>query len=264
MFWIPIPPKMTKSGRFTTQLFVDPTAVFDDMLELSSEEAHHAARVLRLRPGDEFVAVDGAGGWYKAVLEQVESSRARGRIVERRTDVGEPKFALALAIGMIKQPARLELLVEKAVELGVTELAFMQTDRSERSDVPRGRLDRIARAALKQSGRSRLPQLRAPIRYEELLSCPDSGTEARRLLCHERADFSRSLHVALQESRAALDLVVFIGPEGGFSPGEVDAAEAAGAAVVSLGPRRLRTETAALAAAAQIMGLRANGPEAVG
>jgi 16S rRNA (uracil1498-N3)-methyltransferase len=203
-----------KSGRQTTQLFVEPDAAFGDVLELSAEEAHHASRVLRLRVGDEIVAVDGSGGWYRAHLERIDTARARGRIIERRTNVGEPDHALILAVGLIKQPARLELIVEKAVELGVTEILFIQTNRSERADVSRHRLERIARAALKQSGRSRLPLITGPSRFADLLASGDGDPEGGRLrlLCHEQVEPDRSLTARLQASRAALDLVVFIGP----------------------------------------------------
>lgn len=250
-----------QSGRHTTRLFVEPNAVFDDALELSAEESHHASRVLRLRVGDEIVAVDGSGGWYRAILERIDTARAQGRIIERRTNVGEPKHDLTLAVGLIKQPARLELIVEKAVELGVTEILLMQTNRSERAYVSRPRLERIARAALKQSGRSRLLLITGPSRFTEVLASGNSEEGHLRLLCHEQVESDRSLTTRLQASRAALDLVVFVGPEGGFSPDEVDAAEKARVELVSLGPRRLRTETAAIAAAAQVMGIRSGGSD---
>lgn len=232
----------------TTHFYVPPERIHGDRIALPLDEARHAVRVLRLAAGDELLAVDGEGGWYRVELDHVDRSTAAGHIVERRSEVGEPPYRLTLATGLIKNRGRFETFLEKAVELGVREIVPLITQRTEKESLRQERATNILVAAMKQCGRSRLPDLREPTSLEELLARPvELG-----LCCHESPDTDAPLlHVLEREGRPTA-VTAMVGPEGGFTAAEIAAARSAGYTIVSLGPRRLRAETAAMAAAACI------------
>lgn len=232
----------------TTTFYAPPDAFHGDRLVLPEDEARHAVRALRHGVGDEIEVVDGAGGWHRVRLTEVGKRETVGEVVETRRDVGEPGYRLTIGLGVLKQAARFETFAEKAVELGVAAIIPLETARTERERVKQSRLENVLVAAMKQSGRSRLPTLHAPTPLAEVLATA-SGT---RLLCHEAADPEAALLHRLAAAPPD-DVTILIGPEGGFSDDEVAEAEALGWLVVSLGPRRLRAETAAITAAAAVM-----------
>ena len=231
----------------TTTFYAPPEAFRGDWVVLPEEEARHAGKVLRARPGDEVVVVDGVGGWHRVRLEQVDKRTAAGTVLAARRDVGEPPYHLTLGLALLKNPNRYETFLEKAVELGVGRIVPLVTARTEKGRLKAARAEHILVAALKQCGRSRLPHLDEPTAFEDVLR------EAAdvRLLCHEAEEDATLLRV-LGEPSTAMRLHVLVGPEGGFTDEEVAVAQAAGYRVVSLGARRLRAETAALAAAAGV------------
>jgi 16S rRNA (uracil1498-N3)-methyltransferase len=225
-----------------TTFYVPPETFRDGWVVLPPEEAHHAVHVLRHHAGDEIVAVDGEGGWYRLRLEQVDRKIARARVLETRREYGEPPYHLTIGLALLKQNARFEIFLEKAVELGVQCILPLQTERTERVHFRLERAQRLLVAALKQCGRSRLPRLLPPQTFAEAIRRP----AALRLLCHEQAEVpSLPIGQLLQKQRPP-DALVLVGPEGGFSKAEVQQAIAAGFQIASLGPRRLRAETAAL------------------
>lgn len=232
----------------TTAFYAPPTAIQGDRLTLPADEANHAVRVLRVRAGDEIVVVDGEGGWYRVRLEVAERQQAAGRIVERRAEVGEAAYDLTLAVGLLKNAGRFETFLEKAVELGVRAIVPLVTERTERPRLKRARAEGILLAATKQSGRSRRPPLAEPTRLVEVLG--DLSDFDLALVAHEAAGAEAALLRTLATPPPPRRAVVLVGPEGGFTEDEVARAQAAGARIVSLGPRRLRTETAAITAAA--------------
>lgn len=237
----------------TTNYFVRPEDVRDHIILLSEEEAHHAARVLRARPGDEIVAVDGKGGWYRAEVDQIDKRSLLAHVVEQQKGVGEPSYELTIGLAMLKNPGRFETFLEKAEELGVSRVVPLLTERTEKAHIKENRALNILVAAMKQSGRSRLVKLdEASPLHSFLNQCNDDI----RVICHEQARPEDALVNQLVQHTAALTVSVLVGPEGGFSDAEIQQAAEAGFVPVSLGPRRLRAETAALAAAAAVMLLR--------
>lgn len=209
----------------------------------------HATRVLRLRPDDEIVAVDGRGGWYRVRLDYTDRRNASGQILERRRDVGEPSYHLTLAVGLTKQRARFEMLLEKAAELGVGEIVPLITERTERETVRLDRLESKLVAAMKQCGRCRLIGLREPVPFGTFLGEAKADLS---LCCHEAADQENHIMGILRKLPIPERIAGLIGPEGGFSQREILEAAEHDFAIVSLAPRRLRTETAAIAVAAAI------------
>jgi 16S rRNA (uracil1498-N3)-methyltransferase len=202
-----------------------------------------------VRPGERFLATDGEGRELVLEAERVSRSELSARVVEERVLPAGPGSALTLAVAPPKG-ARMDVAVEKATECGVGRIVPLQTERS----VVRGRdaservarWRRIAASATAQSGRARLPEIAPFAALADVLERPEG---ARLLLAH-RAAGSRPLAAALAGARPGEAVVVLVGPEGGFTEAEIDLAGRRGALAVSLGPNRLRTETAAVVAVA--------------
>jgi 16S rRNA (uracil1498-N3)-methyltransferase len=228
----------------TTNFYAPPTAIRDSRVVLPEDEARHLRTVLRGGEGDEITVVDGTGGWYRVEVTHVAPGQVVGTIAEQREEVGEPDVDVTVALGLLKKRSRFETFVEKAVELGVRRIVPLRTRRTERESIREGRLRNVMVAAMKQCRRSRLPDLADPQSPAEVLAA--SGAELR-LVCHAGAN-AVPIQRAVAEAGPGASALVLVGPEGGFAPSEVDEAIAAGCTPVSLGPRRLRAETAGLAA----------------
>lgn len=233
----------------TTFFYAPPDNVKEGRVVLPDEESHHALRVLRLGNGDEIEVVDGQGCWYRVRLDTVGPGPAEGEIAERRLGVGESRLDLHLAVGVLKSRSRLEWILEKATELGVSRITLLDTRHSERSRIDLNRARRVLRAAMKQCLRSRVVEIAGPTRFEQFIE-RTSGPNG--LLC---AGYSTGIPMwrALDSVPTGRPVVVAVGPEGGFGSEEIETAEAAGYLPVSLGRRRLRSETAAIAACSLIM-----------
>ncbi|MFQ5572420.1 MAG: RsmE family RNA methyltransferase [Rhodothermales bacterium] len=235
----------------TTFFYAPPNAFqTDQYVVLPEEEAAHAIRVLRKRPGDEIEVVDGEGGWYRVCLDHVGKRTARGVILEKRRDVGEPDVDVSIGLALLKNRNRFETFLEKAVELGVREVIPLMTHRTEKARWKAERARNIVLAAMKQCGRSRLIRLADPLPMGHLFH---HNTVDLALIGHEKVEPGRTIMKALNRQPKVRTVRVLIGPEGGFTDEEVGAARQAGYVPVSLGPRRLRAETAALVAAASVM-----------
>ena len=234
----------------TTNFYAPPSAIRGRRVVLPDEEARHVRTVLRGKADDEMVVVDGEGGWYRVRIDHVAPGQVVGTIVEQRKDVGEPAVDVTVALGLLKKRSRFETFVEKAVELGVRRIVPLHTQRTEPESVREERLRNVMVAAMKQCRRSRLPDLAAPQSPEALLAASEA---AIGLVCHA-GDDAVPIRRAVDEAGPASSAFVLVGPEGGFAPSEVDAAVAAGCTPVSLGPRRLRAETAGLAALQAVVG----------
>ncbi len=235
------------------QLFYCKDITPEGYATLDAEESRHAVRVLRLREGDTMHVTDGQGHLYECrVVEAsdkactVETQRAASQIPMSLEET-QRAASLHLAVAPTKNPSRMEWLVEKAVEVGVGEITLLDCDHSERSFLKTDRLERLALSAMKQSLHLTLPRIHPAVKLREWLRTFAGGTPALQFIAHCEADQPRTpLATALEAGR---DAVVLIGPEGDFSQEEIDLALACGFRPVSLGPSRLRTETAALYAA---------------
>ena len=239
----------------TTSFYAPPDHIRGSRITLPEDEVRHATKVLRAAVGDEIIVVDGAGGWYRVAIDHIDRSSVEGHVVERRLDVGEPPYELVLGFGLIKNRGRMEMLLEKSVELGASVLAPLVTSRTERERIRGERSEGKLISAMKQCGRSRLPELLEPVPLDGFLKEHSDAATADDLLliCHEAASADQHLLAAVGANPAPRRIVVVVGPEGGFSDEEVARAAEAGFEVVSLGGRRLRAETAGIAAAAALM-----------
>jgi 16S rRNA (uracil1498-N3)-methyltransferase len=229
-----------------TRAYVDAALEPGAHVALSGSAAAHLTRVLRLRPGATVTLFNGQGGEYAASIERVQGGDVMVAIGEHRPVERESPFPLTLAQG-VSRGERMDLVVQKATELGVSRLVPVLTERSivrlddEQADRKSSHWRAIAIAACEQCGRNRLPEVALPSQLREFLRQP-AGENVRLLL--SPAATRRIEDVP----RAAGGATVLIGPEGGLSDEEQALAEAAGYTAVNLGPRVLRTETAAIAA----------------
>ena len=226
------------------QLFYNKDITPDGFCTLDPEESRHAVRVLRLREGDTIHVTDGRGHLYQCKIVTADD---RACAIECVSDSRINTFTqsrIHLAVAPTKNPSRMEWLVEKAVEIGVGEITLLDCDHSERTFLKTDRLERLAVSAMKQSLHTLLPEIHPAVTLRNWLSTFHFPLSTQKLIAHCEADQPRTpLAAALQPGR---DAVVLIGPEGDFSREEIDLALACGFQPVSLGPSRLRTETAAL------------------
>ncbi len=221
--------------------YVPPDRISRDGCLVEGEEFSHLTHVMRRRVGDAIRIVDGAGTAYDAVIEEIGGKQARCRITARRERPGEPAIHLTLGVAILKNGANFDFLVEKTTELGVSAIVPLLTERTIPRHARPERWHKIALAAMKQSGRSVLPQVGELQTLDRFLAT--SAAAGVRLLPHEKTG-RPSLREALPGGTRSV--VAAVGPEGGFSESEVERAVSAGFFPVSLGPRRLRSETAAL------------------
>ena len=216
------------------------------LIELDEAAAHHATRVLRLAVGDALTLFDGTGGEFDATLERVDKHGASVRVLRFVAVERESPLAVTLAQGIAANEA-MDSTLRRATELGVTSIQPLVTARSsplpagERADKRLAHWRQVAIAACEQCGRNRIPDVSQPRSFDVWLrDWTDSGV---------------ILVPAVRRSLAAIaqpgsKFALLVGPEGGFDPREVAAAQANGFASLALGPRVLRTETAAAAALA--------------
>jgi len=229
--------------RPDTPFWVEPEAVSNDRLLLDADESHHLLRVHRALVGAEFDAVDGRGHLYHCVLDSVEGGVAAGTIESRALNAGELPFEIRLLIG-IPDFGPVETVVEHAVPLGATVIDFAVCARSGREPLMENRLERlhrIARASLKQSRRTRLPELRSSPSLEAAVAA--LGAADVRLV----ADSAGPPRIESPERRIQSVVALAIGPPGGFIDWELGVLRGAEFRPISLGPSRLTTETAAIA-----------------
>jgi len=238
--------------------FVDSVAVRGDGVVLRDQEAHHV-RVRRHRPGDEVDVIDGEGKGYRIRLQAVEEGRVTGRILRRVENLGESPVRLHLAAAVVKG-GRFDLVVEKATEVGVASITPVTARRSVARPGRRGdRWRRLARSAAKQCGRSRVPRVGEPVPLLEAATA--LAAESMPLLVADPAAPADLRAVCEAPGRQA---ALFVGPEGGFGPEELEGLSRLGARVFAWGDRRLRAETAAVVLSAMVLTLMEWNAEASG
>ena len=214
--------------------------------ELPADEAMHALRVLRLKGGDEIFLMDGVGNYYRAQVTIAATHHCYYEILEHLPQEPEWTGHLHLAIAPTKMMDRMEWFVEKATEIGVDEISFLNCKFSERRLLKMPRMEKIVISAVKQSHKAWNPVLHEMMPFKDFIRQPREG---RKFIAHCYDQIPRTyLFDELRQSAAPEELTVMIGPEGAFSLDEVQDAIAAGYQSVHLGTSRLRTETAGLSA----------------
>ncbi len=223
------------------QLFYVPNISGAEVI-LDETESKHAIRVLRLNAGDEIELIDGKGGLYKASITDANPKKCKLSIFESRTKFGQKDFHLHIAIAPTKNIDRFEWFLEKCTEIGIDEITPLLSEHSERKVIKPERLEKILVSAMKQSVKAYLPQLNELTKLSDLIN---QSKDQHKFIAHCNDGEKPHLKDVIQQSE---DVLILIGPEGDFSPEEVEQAKEKGFKEISLGSARLRTETAGVVA----------------
>jgi 16S rRNA (uracil1498-N3)-methyltransferase len=232
-----------------TRVFIEEPLAAGKRCEVGGSAANHLARVLRLREGDSLTLFDGTGGEYGARVIGFRKDGVQVDVQDHRAIERESALDLTLAQG-ISRGERMDWVVQKATELGVRRIVPMFTERSvvklddRQSERKLAHWRAIAIAACEQCGRNRVPDIETPARFFDVLRASDASG-ARLLL-------SPAASMRVRDVPRPSKVTLLIGPEGGLADHEEEAALKAGFDPVQLGPRILRTETAAIAALAAL------------
>ena len=224
---------------------------FDPLVngELPQEEAKHATRVLRLTVGDKLLLMDGNGCYFRAEITVADNHRCLYRILETMPQERTWEGHIHLAMAPTKLNERVEWFAEKATEIGIDELSFLDCRFSERRVIKCERIDKILISAVKQSHKAWKPILNEMIPFERFVQQERKGD---KFICHcynqEDIGEGEEKPLLMDVLRRGVETTVMVGPEGDFSIDEVRLALKNGYRSVSLGTSRLRTETAALVA----------------
>jgi 16S rRNA (uracil1498-N3)-methyltransferase len=233
------------------RFFVPPARIEAGLVAFLPEQAHQLARVLRLRAGDGVLVFDGSGRELRVVLAEITPTQASGHVVEARPPAAGGTLRVTLGQLVPRGPA-MDWILAKATELGVARIVPCEGERSvRRAGGGADRWRRIIQEAAEQSGRRELPELTPILSLEDFLLARGVGP---LLVCTTEAE-SRPLPEVCRRLRAAPELALLVGGEGGFTEREIARLREAGAILASLGPRLLRTDTAAVVALAVVQAL---------
>ena len=218
---------------------------------LAPEAAQHVGRALRLKAGDSITVFDGRGGEYDAAIQRIDKDRVEVKVGAWRDVDTEPRMRIGLIQGL-PEADKMDWIIQKAVELGVTWIQPIICDRSvvrlsgERAARRESHWRRVSVAACEQSGRNRIPEVRPTLGFQSWIAVPAAAT---------RWVLDPGGEPVTRKAPAQQDLELLVGPEGGLSDRERELAAQQGCEPVALGPRILRAETAPLAALSAIHAL---------
>lgn len=215
----------------------------DTEIFFDKEESRHIGKVLRKQVGDELFTTNGSGFLFKVKLQLVTPKKCIASVLH--FDKKEPlPYRLHLAVAPTKLNDRYEWFLEKATEIGITEITPIICDHSERKTIKPERYEKILQSAMKQSLKAHLPKLNQAVSFLEFLE-NHKNFDGLRCIAHCEETKKQSLKDLITPKR---NILICIGPEGDFSSTEIETALAKGFKPVSLGNSRLRTETAAIVA----------------
>lgn len=232
-----------------TYFYVEPKNVSKDSLRIGGEEAKHVTQVLRKGEGDILDVVDGEGMKYQVQVTGKGKDWVQGKILSRTRKENEPFTHLTLAQALIKG-VRMDFLVEKLTEIGVSSIIPLVAARSltklEKDFKAASRVNRwkrIAISGMKQSLRSKLPEIQNPVSFQELLA-KVKDYDLALIACQTKG--SKFLKEIFESKKGLKEVLLLVGPESGFTQEELTLSIKSGIIPVSLGPRRLRSETAGI------------------
>ena len=226
--------------------YVAPENLQHNLVTLSEETSKHVVQVLRMQENEKIKLTDGLGFFYEATIQNANRKKC---VVswQEKIEQPAPDFKVRIAISLIKNNSRFEWFLEKATEIGVTEIIPIICERTEKQKAKQERMQSILISAMLQSQQAWLPKMEEPISFKKLLTL-NNNSQKFIACCDER--FETLTLTQLPEYKE--DCLVLIGPEGDFTKDEIEMAVAQGYQPVSLGSTRLRTETAGIIAAVQL------------
>lgn len=240
--------------------FVEKQQFENDKVHILGDDARHIGKVMRGRAGDEIIVCDGQGRIVLVQLESIEQGEVVAAVIEEIAERSEARFRVGIAQSLPKGD-KLETVIQKCTEIGaasfvpfLSERTVVQYD-SKKEEKRLQRWSKIAKEAAEQSHRSRIPDVVQPLTYKQLLKT--FGEYDLVLFCYEKEDGQQLRDIvrpfAEERREGAANILVVVGPEGGFSEREADEASAAGASLTGLGKRILRAETAGMTALSCIL-----------
>jgi len=213
---------------------------------LNEEESKHCIKVLRLQTGEQVQLIDGKGNFYTAAIADAHPKKTQLQIISVEQDFNKRNHYLHIAVAPTKNIERLEWFLEKATEIGIDEISLIICQRSERKEAKVDRLNKIITSAIKQSIKAWHPVLNEVVALNKLLPAPFDG---QKFIAHCEPGAKVSLK---EQIRPLGKYLILIGPEGDFTPKEIEEALKNGFKAITLGKSRLRTETAALEACFEV------------
>jgi len=207
---------------------------------LDPEESRHCVKVLRKKTGEEIRLTDGKGSFYRAVITTADPAKCTFTVLAVEEELPR-SYSIHIAISPTKNSDRIEWFVEKCVEIGIDRITLIECENTERAYLRKDRLDKVAISAMKQSIKARLPVIDEITKFADIVS----GGQEAKFIAYVDAENPVTLKSAAPPNSAYL---VLIGPEGDFTPVELQTALQHGFKKVSLGTSRLRTETAGMVA----------------
>jgi 16S rRNA (uracil1498-N3)-methyltransferase len=242
------------------RFFVPRSVLQGSDVKLAGEVARQISRVLRMRPGDVVVLLDGSGYEHSVRLEEFGADTVRGTLLKKEPGRGEASHMVDLYLSLLNKPDKFEWALQKCTELGVARVVPVVAERSVARAFDSGRrerYERIMREAAEQSGRARFPELDEAMLFADAVALEEKRLvedgEALHLALILALGADTPIAEALWEHDQLGSVSVFIGPEGGFSDDELALADRAGIRLVSLGPRTLRAETSAVSVLTIVM-----------
>jgi 16S rRNA (uracil1498-N3)-methyltransferase len=222
------------------QLFYSPE-IGDDKNFLPEDESMHCVKVLRLKEKSKISIIDGKGSFYMAEITHAHPKKCEFRILEVSQGQGKRDFYIHIAIAPTKNADRTEWFIEKAVEIGIDEITFIKCEHSERKQVNMERIEKIAISAMKQSLKAWLPKINPLTDIKNFIA--NTHKDVHYFVAHLESGEKKHLKdLTTKQSKSC----ILIGPEGDFSPSEIEMALKNNFSPVTLGPSRLRTETAGI------------------
>lgn len=227
-------------------LFYTPD-ISSDTYTLNEEESNHCNKVLRLKQGDTVHLIDGVGGLYVGQIAETTKKAVLLNIIDKQQGFGKRNHYLHIAIAPTKNIDRIEWFLEKATEIGIDEITPIICDRSERKIVKEERLEKVVTSAVKQSLTAYHPKINTAIAFKDFIK--QSDAEVKMIAHCIDEDNKQAISELIKPHQKYL---ILIGPEGDFTPKEIELALQNGYKPVTLGNTRLRTETAGLAACFEV------------
>jgi 16S rRNA (uracil1498-N3)-methyltransferase len=231
------------------RFFIKPEQILEESAYITGSDVNHIKNVLRMKPGEQILVSDGESRDYLCEITELTDTQIKARIVDIEGENRELGTRLYLFQGLPKGD-KMELIIQKAVELGVYQVIPVETKRSvvkldaKKAKNKVARWNAIAESAAKQSKRQIIPKVGDVCTFKEALAYA-KGLDMAVIPYEEAKDMQYTKQV-LAKVKAGMDVGIFIGPEGGFSEGEIEAATAQDVVPITLGKRILRTETAGL------------------
>lgn len=212
---------------------------------LNEDESHHFSKVLRGNDGDIIYVTDGKGNLAKCEVNHITKKVVEANVIELNEEFEKKNYYIHIAIAPTKTMERLEFFLEKATEIGIDEITFINSFHSERKNIKLERIEKIVQSATKQSLKAYLPKLNGLTKFSDFIK--QGFSDFSKCIAHCESDIERKPYREFLAEKPT-KILIMIGPEGDFSRDEIEAAYAQNFTGISLGQQRFRTETAALQA----------------